>query len=86
MNWYAITGVVNGEYYRHVFQAGSMGHAERLFTDFVFRAIADEYYHDDPENWESMEAAINAVYEDYAPPWIVSAVRAECQPAFIFGV
>jgi len=86
MKWYAITGVVEGQHYHYVFQAASMSHAEKVFTDYVFRTIAEEYYHDDPENYDGdMEKAVDAVYEDHSAPWILAMVRSPDKPEFLYG-
>lgn len=80
MNWYAMTGILDGRHYHRVFQADSLREAEAVFTELVFREIASGDYPD-----LVPEAGLEAVRADYVSPWIVAVVRTKDEPQFVYG-
>lgn len=80
MQWYAMTGVVDGVHYQKAFQAPSLREAEAIFTELVFRNIPAIDY---PEM--TPEMGLEAVRDDYCAPWIVSMVRSNDEIELIGG-
>jgi hypothetical protein len=73
MKWYAFTGVIDGDHYHAVLQAGGLSAAAALFTENVFQQLAEEY-----------DLSINAIYDQFSAPWIVACTRTETKPERLY--